>query len=94
MMLIVHMGVFVIKFIVRVFMGVAVRRGSANIDVTVDGRNAYSTSLPNPIIRERLRPLEHVTVGRTDLPGIAGRFSGTIEHLPPSMPICRKLTRH
>lgn len=80
--------------IVRVVMGAAVRRGSANIDVTLDGRNAYSTSLPNSIIRERLRPLEHVTVGRTDLPGIAGQFSGTIEHLPASMPTCRKLTRH
>ena len=68
--------------------------GGGTVSVTIDGEVAWSTILPNPIIRERLQPLTQVTVGHADLPGVAPRFTGTLEPLPVPTPLCRKLAPH
>ena len=69
-------------------------RGSATegtISVTLDGKQVWRTLLPNPIIRERLRPLTDVTVGRTDILGVAPRFTGSLERRPPEVRLCREV---
>jgi hypothetical protein len=68
--------------------------GSGTVKVTIDGQVAWYTILPNRIIRERLRPLSQVTVGQGDLPGVAPRFTGTLETVPVPTPLCRKLAPH
>jgi hypothetical protein len=69
-------------------------RGSpteGTVRVTLDGRQAWSTTLPNGIIRERLRTLKDVTVGRSNIPGLAPRFTGTLKRLPAETSLCQKL---
>lgn len=68
-------------------------REGAEVRVRVDGRTAYETSLPNPIIGERLPVENRYTVGEGDLPGVEPRFTGTIRRHPASAPLCRRLTR-
>jgi hypothetical protein len=68
-------------------------RTGGDVRVDLDDRRAYSTTLPNAIIGERLRPLADVTVGHADIPDVARRFSGAIERLPADMSLCRKITR-
>jgi hypothetical protein len=64
------------------------------VNVTLDGRRAWGSVLPNAIITEPLRPLRDVTVGRShDIPGLAPLFTGTLERLPAETSLCRKLAR-
>jgi hypothetical protein len=72
----------------------ALGRATDVIAVTVDGRRAFSTAVPNDIIRDRVRRPARVSVGAAQLPGIAERFTGRIEQLAPRTPLCRKLVGH
>lgn len=71
----------------------ATRRSSTEgtVSVTLDGKSAWWARLPNSIIGEPVRPLTDVTVGRSDLLGLAPRFTGILERLPAETALCRKL---
>jgi hypothetical protein len=60
------------------------------VSVTLDGKRALSMSVPNAVINEPLRPLTDVTVGRSDIPGLPSRFTGTLARARET-PLCRKL---
>jgi hypothetical protein len=61
------------------------------VTVTLDGKPAWGTTLPNEIINEPIGPLTDVTVGRSDIPGLPPSFTGTLERLPAETALCRKL---
>jgi hypothetical protein len=67
------------------------RRRGDNVTATVDGRLAYSTSLPNSIIRERIRPLRDVTLGSSETLNPMSKFSGSVTQLPAQTPLCDRL---
>jgi hypothetical protein len=64
------------------------------VGVLLDGKPAWSVTVPNPIIRDRLQPLVDVTLGEANVPGLATRFSGTLERLPGDTALCRQLAPH
>jgi hypothetical protein len=60
---------------------------TGQVEVRVDGRLVVDAPLP-------LRPIEHPTIGRSDIGGpVVARFAGTISELPTSPTLCRSLTR-
>ncbi|MEP6624525.1 MAG: hypothetical protein ABJC79_08780, partial [Acidimicrobiia bacterium] len=67
-------------------------RTAGEISVRLDGRAAYSMTIPNGLVPEPLRPLVNVSVGRADLPGLLHRFTGSIIRLPPKTSLCEELT--
>jgi hypothetical protein len=70
-------------------------RGSlteGKVKVTLDGTPVIEMVLPNTILPIQLDPLENITLGRGDVPGLAPRFTGTLQQVPPRLSLCRKLT--
>jgi len=60
---------------------------TGQVEVRVDGRLVVDAPLP-------LRPLEHPTIGRSDIGGpVDTTFAGTISQVPTSPTLCRSLTR-
>ncbi len=68
-------------------------RGRGTLAVSVDGRRGLDIRLPNAIIDERLHPLTDVTVGRSTLPEVPTRFTGSITRLRPKTPLCDSLVQ-
>jgi hypothetical protein len=62
------------------------------VSVSIDGRDVWSTRLPNPIIQQELRPLRDIHVGQGEVPGLAPRFTGRLDRRPVPAPLCEKLT--
>ncbi len=65
------------------------RRRDDNVQVVVDGTQAYDSQVPNPIIREHLGPPHNVTFGGSA--ATLGQFSGTVVPLPARTPLCDRL---
>lgn len=61
------------------------------VEMSLDGKTAWSTTLPNRIVTADVRPLADVSVGRGSVPGVDTNFSGVLERIPPTMTLCRRV---